>query len=72
MKISVRVKANSKREFIKKEGDKYIVAVKEPAKEGKANEAVVEKVAEYFGIPRSRVRIVSGHTFNIKVVEISN
>ena len=71
MKILAKVKANSKKVFIKKEGGEYIIAVKEPAREGKANEAVVEVVAEYFGVPVSQVRIVSGHTFNKKIIEIS-
>lgn len=71
MKISIRVKPNSKKEFVKKELDEYIVAVKDPAQEGKANEAVVKKIAEYFGVPKSRVKIISGHAFHKKVIEIS-
>lgn len=71
MKVSVRVKANSKKESVEKKSGEYVVCVKEPAKEGKANEAVVEKIAEYFGVPKSRVRIISGHTFHKKVIEVS-
>lgn len=72
MRISIRVKANSKKEFIKKEIDEYVVAVREPAREGKANEAVQSAVAEYFGVPRSRVQIVSGHTASRKIIEVNN
>lgn len=70
MKISVRVKANSKKESIRKEGGEYIVAVRELAKEGKANGAVENAIAEYFGVPRSLVRIVAGHAFHEKIIEV--
>jgi len=70
MKISVRVKPNSQKEFVKKENGEYIVAVKAPAKEGKANEAVIKALAEYFGISKSKIQILSGHTSHRKLLQI--
>lgn len=49
----------------------FAVAVKEPPKENKANFAVLELLAEYFKVPFSRIRIVSGATSREKVVEIN-
>ena len=37
---------------------------------GKANKALCEFLAEHFGVPQSRVRIVSGETSHIKRVRI--
>jgi uncharacterized protein YggU (UPF0235/DUF167 family) len=38
--------------------------------DGQANAAVVEAVAEYLRVPRSRVRIVRGHAGRRKILEI--
>jgi len=58
MKISILAKPKSKKEFVKKLGEKsYSVAVKVEAKEGKANEAIIEALAKYFKIPKSEVTI---------------
>ncbi|TMI82806.1 MAG: DUF167 domain-containing protein, partial [Bacillati bacterium ANGP1] len=40
-------------------------------REGLANKAVVELLAEYFHVPRSRVRIIRGQAGRRKIVEIS-
>ncbi len=51
MKIQVRVKPNSRTEEINQEGDKFVVKVKEPPKEGKANQEVIKLLAKHFGLP---------------------
>jgi uncharacterized protein (TIGR00251 family) len=71
MKIQVKVKPNSKTEEVNREGDSFIVKVKEPPKEGKANHAVIKLLAEHFGVPQSRVRIFSGFKSKNKVVEVA-
>lgn len=70
MKIKVRVMPNSAREEVVKEGDEYIVRVKVPPQEGKANEAVIKLIAAYLKVPKSTVRIASGLTGRNKIVEI--
>jgi len=70
MKIQVKVKPNSKTEELSQEGDSFIVKVKEPPKEGKANHAVIKLLAEHFGVPKSHVRILSGFRSRNKVVEV--
>jgi len=71
MKIQVKVKPNSKSEEVSREGDSFIVRVKEPPREGKANQAVITLLAEHFGVPKSRVRILSGFRSKNKVIEIA-
>jgi len=70
-KIFVKAKAGAKKESVLKTGvSEFKIAVKEPAKEGKANEAVARVLAEYFGIALSRVRLLSGFTSRQKIFEI--
>ncbi|HUX48127.1 MAG TPA: DUF167 domain-containing protein [Dehalococcoidia bacterium] len=71
MKIQVKVKPNSKTDEVSREGDSFIVKVREPPKEGKANQAVIKLLAEHFSVPRSRVRILSGFGSRNKVIEVA-
>jgi uncharacterized protein (TIGR00251 family) len=71
MKIQVKVKPRSKTEEVSQEGDSFIIKVKEPPKEGKANQAVVKLLAEHFDVPQSQVRILSGFRSRNKVIEVA-
>lgn len=42
------------------------VYVRERAVEGKANNAVIRVLAEHFGVPKSRIEMISGATSRIK------
>ena len=70
MKIQVKVKPNSKTEELSQKGDSFIVKVKEPPKEGKANQAVIKLLAEHFGVPQSQVRILSGFRSREKIIAV--
>jgi len=70
LKIPVKVKPSSKSEGISREGAQFIVKVREPPKEGRANQAVIKLLAVYFGVPQSQVRILSGHRSRNKVIEV--
>lgn len=71
MKFRVKVKPGSKKEFIKEVGEGELeVAVSSPPQKGKANERLLEILAEHFGISKSRVRVLRGHSSRIKLVEV--
>lgn len=71
MKISVKVKPNSKLEKVEEVGEnKFILRVKAPAKEVKANEAVIKLLSEYFEISKSSVNILKGQSSKNKIVDI--
>ena len=70
MKIQVKVKPSSETEELSREGDSFIIKVKEPPKEGKANQAVIKLLAEHFSVPQSQVRILSGFRSRNKIVEV--
>jgi uncharacterized protein (TIGR00251 family) len=70
MKVQVTVKPNSKIEEVSQEGDSFVVKVKEPPREGKANQAVIKLLAKHFGVPQSQVRILRGSRSRNKVIEV--
>jgi uncharacterized protein (TIGR00251 family) len=70
VKIAVRVKPRSRVEEVSGEGDRYVVRVKEPPVEGRANRAVLRLLASHLGVPESRLRIVSGFSSRNKVIEV--
>jgi hypothetical protein len=70
-KLSITVKAGSKKPGIEKSDESnWIVRVREPAVEGRANEAVLRAIAEELKIPGSSVRLLRGGKSKKKVVEI--
>jgi len=70
MKIRVDVKPNAKFAGVEAVEDHLVVRVKEPPKEGKANQAVIRAVAQYYDVPPSDVRLVAGATGRHKVIEV--
>lgn len=72
MKIFAKVKPNSKEEKVEKIGEnEFILRVKAPPKENKANEAAVDLLSEYFNVGKSRVAIIKGRKSKNKIIEIS-
>ena len=49
-----------KSEFVGEHGGRIKLRLAAPAVDGKANEALVEFLAGYFGVPKRNVRIASG------------
>ena len=71
MKINVKARPNAKEEKVEKLSDTdFIISVKEPPVQGKANRAIINALAVYFGIASARIKIVSGWTSRQKVLEI--
>jgi uncharacterized protein (TIGR00251 family) len=71
MNISVKVKPNSKENKIEKVHDNtFVLWVKQAAKEGRANEAAVKLLSDFFDISKSRIAIISGHKSRNKIVSL--
>lgn len=70
-RISVKITPNAKKEAIIEEGNNcFKVKVGAPAIEGKANQAMIKMLAEYFDIPKSRIKIARGEFAKNKIIEI--
>jgi uncharacterized protein (TIGR00251 family) len=73
MKIYVKAKPGAKRERVEQiDATHYIVEVKAPPVEGKANDAIRRALAVYFDVAPSRVKMTSGKTSKQKVFEIDH
>ncbi len=71
MKISVKVKPNSKIGKVEKASEnEFILYVKAAPKGGRANEAAIRLLSEYFAVPKSRITILKGHTSRNKIIEL--
>jgi uncharacterized protein YggU (UPF0235/DUF167 family) len=71
MYIRVRVSVDAKREsFVIDSGDSFLVSVKEPAEQNRANKRVLELVGLQFGILPRAIRIISGHHSPSKILSI--
>jgi uncharacterized protein (TIGR00251 family) len=72
VRLTVSVRPGCRTEGIEERpGGPLFVRVRAPAKEGRANEAVVALVARHFGVPRSAVTIVRGLRGRTKLLEIA-
>jgi uncharacterized protein (TIGR00251 family) len=70
MKVIIKVKPNSSQEKIEKTENGYLIFVKEPPVENRANQAVIKVLAKYFKIPKSQISILSGLKSKQKVIEV--
>lgn len=70
MLLTVRVVPNAKKERLLEEEGRVKVYLNAPPVEGKANDALIDFLAEHYKVRRSAVRIVRGETSRTKVVEI--
>ena len=69
MRISITVKPSSRDDRVEEQEDgSLVVRVKAPAKGGKANIAVIRLLSKHF---KRDVRMVSGFTSHIKIVEFT-
>jgi uncharacterized protein YggU (UPF0235/DUF167 family) len=71
--VVVRVKPGSRKGPLVEVGSdgELTVYVREPAIDGKANDAVVQLLAVYLELPRSRIELVSGTKSRLKRFRVS-
>jgi uncharacterized protein (TIGR00251 family) len=68
-RLKLRVSPRSRRPgIVGRHGDAWKVRVAEPPEDGRANEAVLDLLAETLDLPRSRFALVSGHSSREKIV----
>jgi len=70
LKIIVNVKPNSKTQKVEKKGNEFIVWLKSPPVDGKANKELIEVLAKYFDVKKRDIEIKSGATSRKKLIII--
>ena len=69
--LKVVAQAGAKKEsIVKKSEDHFTISVKEKAERNLANDKIIELLAEYFKVPKGKVRIVNGHRHPHKLIFI--
>ena len=71
MRLPIRVTPRAKKPGIETAGDgTLVVKVREPAEDGRANDAVIAALAGHFGVAKRAVTIVHGHSSRRKLMEV--
>ena len=69
MYIKVKVKTEQKKEsFLKTKEDEYLISVKEEARNGWANEAILNILKKE--LKTNNIRLISGHTSPSKIFSV--
>ena len=69
----MKAKANAKKEQVEQiDETHFVVQVKAPPVEGKANDAILKALANHFDIAPSRIKMVSGRTAKQKIFLITH
>jgi len=73
MILFIKVISRAKQEKVEKQPDgSYKLWVRAVPEDGKANERVIELLADFFNVPKSMIFIISGQTSRNKKLEIKN
>jgi uncharacterized protein len=70
VRFEVKVIPNAKKDRLVEENGRLKVYLNAPAVDGKANKALIEFLAEHFGVKKSEVRLVRGEKSREKTVEV--
>lgn len=70
MILHVQVKAGKRKEKTELKNGQWIICIKAPATEGKANSRLIEFLSEALDIPKSSIEITKGFTSPYKTLEI--
>ena len=70
MLLYVKVKPNQRFDKIEKIGEEWIVKLKTPPVDGKANEHLIEFLSEVLDLPKSKISLKKGATSRVKCLEI--
>ncbi len=73
MKIFVKAKTRAKEEKVQKIDDAYfLVYTRAVPQKGKANEAILKNLADYFKISKDKIKLISGVYSRNKIFEVKN
>jgi len=68
--LAYKIIVKFNRDFIEVSGNAITIGIKSKPVKGKANREIIKKLAKYFNVSSSKIRIVSGIRSKNKIVEI--
>jgi uncharacterized protein (TIGR00251 family) len=70
--FAIHVQPGARRsELAGRHGDRLKIRIAAPAVDGRANEALVEFLADRLGVPKARVTVVKGERARAKLIAVS-
>ena len=66
-----KVQVEFSKEFFELEDGKITIGIKSKPIKGEANKEIIKKIAKYFGVSTSQVKIKAGRKSKEKIIEIS-
>lgn len=71
MFLHLKAKPNARQNSLQRLADGTLqVKIKAPAQDGKANEELVKFLSDFFDLPKSAIRVVTGHSTPFKKIEL--
>ncbi|MDX2216206.1 MAG: DUF167 domain-containing protein [Oculatellaceae cyanobacterium bins.114] len=71
--IQIKVKPNAKKQAVQMAEDgSWVIHLKSPPVDGKANAELIQVLAKQFDVPKSKITIKSGLSSKLKRVEIED
>ena len=68
--FNVRVTPHARQNKVVENGDVLRVYTTVAPENGRANDAVIELLSDYFDVPKSRIKILKGQTSRDKIVTV--
>lgn len=70
MKVDIKVTFGQETKFLGWFGDRLKIRLNTRPEKGKANKELISFFAEQLGVPQNMIEIVSGHTSQLKTIEL--
>ena len=65
-----KVSVTFHKDFVEVNNDEITIGVKATPEKGEANKEIIKKLAKYFDVAKSNVKIISGQKSRKKLVEV--
>ena len=72
MLLHLKIKPGQRFDRVERMGDEWLIRLKAPAIDGKANEHLIEFLSDILNLPKSSIQIKKGHTNRHKSLEINS
>ena len=70
MLLYLKIKPNQRFDAVEGSSEQWLLRLKAPAVDGKANEHLINYLSDILDLPKSKIQLKKGHTNRIKCLEI--
>jgi uncharacterized protein (TIGR00251 family) len=70
MLLYLKIKPNQRFDAVEGSAEQWVLRLKAPAVDGKANEHLVNYLSDILGLPKSKIQLKKGQTSRIKCLDI--